>query len=66
LPFPGVVQPVDLVEFDCSVDVDQVGEHATPTHGGELAGIPNQDDDAGEARSNSVRASRLRALSRQY
>jgi hypothetical protein len=29
LPFPGVVEPVDLVEFDCSVDVDQVGEHAT-------------------------------------
>ena len=37
--FPLVGEAVDVVEFDGTVGVDEVGEHAAPTNGGELAGI---------------------------
>ena len=44
LAFPVVAEPVDLVEFDTAVTVDEVGEHASPSHRGELVGIPDKDD----------------------
>ncbi len=39
--FPVVGEAVDVVEFDGAVGVDEVSEHAAPTHSGELAGIPH-------------------------
>ena len=39
--FPVVGEAMDVVEFDGAVGVDEVSEHATPTHSGELAGIPH-------------------------
>ncbi len=42
--FPVVAESVNLVEFDTAVGVDEVGEHAAPTDGGELAGVANKDD----------------------
>ncbi len=42
--FPGVGEPVDRVELDGTVGVGEVGEHAAPSDGGELAGIAHHDD----------------------
>ena len=39
--FPLVGEAVNVVEFDGAVGVDEVSEHATATHSGELAGIPH-------------------------
>jgi hypothetical protein len=41
-PLPVMGEPVDLVEFNRAVSLDEVGEHAASAHGGELAGIPDQ------------------------
>ena len=39
--FPLVGEAVDVVEFDGATGVDEVGEHAAASDGGELAGIPH-------------------------
>ena len=43
LTFPVVAEPVHLIEFDGTMALDEVGEHATPSHRGELSGISDQD-----------------------
>ena len=42
--FPFVGEAVDLVEFCRPVEVDEMGEHASPADRSELAGVADEDD----------------------